>query len=228
MGRHAAILILVVGGLLLTPGAAGTAPDVPGDPTPPVVTPIISGTLGSNGWYVTTVTVNWSIVDPESIILSTDGCDARTLSADTTATTLTCRAESDGGITTVGKTFKIDKTAPGASSDPARAADANGWYNHALTVSYSGSDATSGVDSCSAPKTYSGPDSASATLSGTCTDKAGNTGQAPYLNQLIGQGQRFRSRVKRGNLYEIPVAYKVHDVVIELNVRLDDFARPRI
>jgi hypothetical protein len=35
LGRHAAILTLVVGGLLLTPGAAGTAPDVPGDPTRP-------------------------------------------------------------------------------------------------------------------------------------------------------------------------------------------------
>jgi len=180
LGRHAAILTLLVGGLLLMPGAAGTAPDVPGDPTPPVVTPIMSGTLGSNGWYVTSVTVNWSVVDPESVILSTDGCDTKTLSSDTTGLTLRCEAESDGGITAVSKTFKVDKTAPGASSDPARAADANGWYNHALTVSFSGSDATSGLDSCSAPKTYSGPDSANATLSGTCTDKAGNTGQAPF------------------------------------------------
>jgi hypothetical protein len=47
-------------------------------------------------------------------------------------------------------------------------------------------------------------------------------------HQLIGHGQRFRSRVKRGNLYEIPVADQVHHVVIELNVRLDDFACPRI
>ena len=180
MGRHAAILTLVVGGLLLTPGAAGTAPDVPGDPTPPVVTPIISGTTGSNGWYVTAVTVNWSIVDPESIILSTEGCDARTLSADTTGITLACRAESDGGITTVSKTFRIDKTAPGATPSPARQADANGWYNHSLSVGFSGSDATSGLDACSQAKTYSGPDSASATVTGSCTDKAGNTAQAPF------------------------------------------------
>ncbi|MGH2920883.1 MAG: hypothetical protein ACRDKU_02295, partial [Gaiellaceae bacterium] len=81
---------------------------VPGDPTPPVVTPVISGTLGAEGWYTSNVTVNWSVVDPESIILSTTGCDARTLIADTASTRLTCTAESDGGETTVAKTFKLD------------------------------------------------------------------------------------------------------------------------
>jgi hypothetical protein len=175
VGRHAAILTLFLGGLLLTPGAAGTAPEVPGDPTPPVVTPVISGTLGLNGWYVTTVTVSWSIVDPESIILSTDGCDTKTFAADTTGITLTCKAESDGGITTVSKTFKVDKTAPNASAGPDRSADANGWYNHSLTVGFSGTDATSGLDACSSPKTYAGPDSANATVTGSCTDKAGNS-----------------------------------------------------
>ncbi len=38
MRRLAAILILGIGGLLLVPGAPG-ALEVPGDPTPPVVTP---------------------------------------------------------------------------------------------------------------------------------------------------------------------------------------------
>ena len=44
--RHAAALLFAVAALLLTPGAAGL-PNVPGDPTPPVVTPVITGTLGS-------------------------------------------------------------------------------------------------------------------------------------------------------------------------------------
>ena len=56
---HRLLLILGVCGLLLTPNAGG-AVDVPGDPTPPVVTPLITGTLGTNGWYVSNVTVNWS------------------------------------------------------------------------------------------------------------------------------------------------------------------------
>ena len=75
MPRHAAALLFAVAALLLTPGAAGL-PNVPGDPTPPVVTPVITGTLGLNGWYTSNVTVNWSVTNPESIILSTTGCNA--------------------------------------------------------------------------------------------------------------------------------------------------------
>jgi hypothetical protein len=86
--RHRLLLLLGVGALLLTPNAGGSG-DVPGDPTPPVVTPVVHGTLGANGWYVSNVTVNWIVEDPESIILETRGCDARTLVADTVGTSLT-------------------------------------------------------------------------------------------------------------------------------------------
>jgi large repetitive protein len=155
-------------------------PDVPGDPTPPEVAPIITGTLGAQGWYTSNVTVNWSIVDPESIILSTSGCDTRTLTADTVATRLTCTAASDGGETAVSKTFKVDKTAPAATATPSRAPDANGWYNRDLSVGFGGGDATSGLESCSAAQTYGGPDSAGTSLSGTCRDQAGNVAQAAF------------------------------------------------
>ena len=58
MRRLGALLMLGVGALLLTPGAPGE-PDVPGDPTPPAVTPVITGTLGAEGWYTSNLTVNW-------------------------------------------------------------------------------------------------------------------------------------------------------------------------
>src|SRR5438046_6962391 len=57
-----------------------------------------------------------------------------------------------------------------------RAADHNGWYNANLTLSTSGTDATSLIDSCQADLLYSGPDDASALVSRTCTDNAGNVG----------------------------------------------------
>jgi len=174
MRRLAATLILGIGGLLLTPGA-GSAPAVPGDPTPPVVTPVITGTPGDNGWYTSNVTVNWLIEDPESIILETSGCDTQTFTADTAGTTLTCSARSDGGTTTVSITFNIDQTPPSANVTPSRSADANGWYNHTLTVTFAGSDAMSGLDSCTPSASYSGPDGANASVSGSCRDKAGNT-----------------------------------------------------
>jgi len=165
--------------LLPTSGAVGE-PNTPGDPTPPQVTPVIFGTLGANNWYTTNATLNWTVVDPESVILSTSGCDAATISSDTTAQTFTCSASSDGGTTTVTKTIKVDKTAPTVTAAPSRPADSNGWYNHAVSVSFSGADGTSGIDSCSATKSYSSPDSSGASVSGSCTDKAGNVGTASF------------------------------------------------
>jgi hypothetical protein len=47
-----------------------------GDPTLPEVAPVITGTLGDAGWYRSNVTVSWTVVDPESIILSTTGYGA--------------------------------------------------------------------------------------------------------------------------------------------------------
>jgi hypothetical protein len=52
----------------------------------------------------------------------------------------------------------------------------NGWYNHPLSVGFSGTDAVSGLDSCSAASTYTGPDSRTGSVTGTCSDKAGNVG----------------------------------------------------
>jgi len=78
--------------LLVVPSAGA----VPGDPTPPVVTPVIVGTLGSNGWYTSNVTVNWKVEDPESLILSSTGCGATTLTTDTAGTKLTLRRRATG------------------------------------------------------------------------------------------------------------------------------------
>jgi hypothetical protein len=171
---HRLLLLLGVCALLLTPSAGG-GPSIPGDPTPPVVTPHLFGTQGLNGWWVSNVTLNWTVEDPESVILETRGCDAVTLTNDTVGTSFTCYARSDGGETTVTITIRLDKTGPVVTATPSRTPDANGWYNHALTVGYSGTDATSGIDSCVSPQGYSGPDNANASVSGSCTDRAGNT-----------------------------------------------------
>jgi hypothetical protein len=125
--------------------------------------------------------VNWSYSDPESPVTATggtpNGCNATTLVNDTTPTLVECWAESAGGRTTIDKKFTIDKTAPAVTATPTRAADSNGWYNHALAVTFSGTDATSGIASCS-NGSYAGPDNGSASVSGSCTDKAGNVGTA--------------------------------------------------
>jgi hypothetical protein len=177
-----------------------------GQPTalPPNVTPVVYGTLGANGWYVTNVTLNWTIEIPHSW---DDGCGARTLIADTTGTSFTCSAGNgttcpnppDCALTTKTVTLKRDATAPTVVALAGRPADANGWYNHALAVGFSGTDATSQIASCT-QATYAGPDSPNASVSGSCSDNAGNHTAASFAFKYDATPPTLGSlNVKAGN-----------------------------
>jgi hypothetical protein len=62
-----------------------------------------------------------------------------------------------------------------------RSPDGGGFYNHQLSVAWSGVDATSGIASCSSMP-YAGPDGTNVALTGTCKDKAGNISAAvPFV-----------------------------------------------
>jgi len=91
----------------------------------------------------------------------------------------TCRDNAGNVSAPQAFSFQYDGSAPTVGATPSRSPDSNGWYSHALTVSFGGSDATSGVESCSSAS-YAGPDSASASIGGTCTDKAGNVGAGSF------------------------------------------------
>jgi alpha-tubulin suppressor-like RCC1 family protein len=151
---------------------------VPPDNTPPVITPSITGTLGTNGWYTSNVTVSWTVVDDESSVSSQTGCEETTISADTNGQTLTCTATSAGGTDSRSVTIRRDATPPGinlASRLPA--ANSNGWNNANVTVTWSCTDATSGVVSTSVSQPVSS-EGQNQSAPGTCTDQAGNTAQA--------------------------------------------------
>jgi len=165
-----AVLLIVAASVLAGPGAAAPSADVE-------ITLAITGTLGMNSWYTSNVTVNWVVTGAAN----SSGCDAKTLTADTSGVTLTCSASNLDGTSTASKsrTFKIDKTPPVVTATPARPADKNGWYNHPLAVKFSGTDATSGIGACTSAD-YKGPDDPSAAVPGSCTDVAGNTGASKF------------------------------------------------
>src|SRR5690606_32219378 len=59
---------------------------------------------------------------------------------------------------------------------PDRAPDAGGWYNAPVTFEATGTDSGgSGIDECDEDETYSGPDSATASVAMSCLDVAGNS-----------------------------------------------------
>ena len=164
--RRLVLVSAVVGMLLAAPTAAGT---------PPEITVTVFGTVGSNGWYRSNVTINWRVSGAES----SSGCDAVTLTADTLGTKVTCTAVNGGDQTSKTVTIKLDKSAPTAAPVPERSPDANGWYNRPLVVLWTGIDATAGMEACSSGQ-YAGPDNGDGVITGSCRDLAGNVTDAPF------------------------------------------------
>jgi hypothetical protein len=143
----------------------------------------VTGTPGSNGWYVTDVLVSWTVVDPESAIISTLGCDPATVDYDIPGVIFTCEATSAGGIASESVTFKRDATPPVvAISTPADSA----VYGLGMPVlaSWAASDAMSGIDTVTATAVNGGPvDTSTAgtkTFTLSATDNAGNTASVTH------------------------------------------------
>jgi hypothetical protein len=156
--------------LVVAPGASGLSAALDIQYT-------ITGTLGTNNWYVSNVTVKWTYTGETR----TKGCDTQTLSADTPGQTMTCEAWNDdtGEHASKDVTIKRDKTAPSVSIALERQPDANGWYNRPFTVAWAGADATSGIAGCTATR-YAGPDNPNGLAAGSCTDKAGNVAGSSF------------------------------------------------
>ncbi len=117
------------------------------DSTPPVIQAIVKGTQGNNGWYTGNVDLTWSVSDPDSAITSTSGCNNVSVTTDTSGKTYTCQAGSNGGNSSKSVTIKRDATPPKATIVTP---DSGATYTQGQTVkaSYTCSDSTSGVGSC--------------------------------------------------------------------------------
>jgi hypothetical protein len=163
-------LFLLVSGLvcLVAPSAAGA--------TSVTVDPVVTGTPGSNGWYVSNVNVNWQFSpSPDAV----SGCFIGTITAEGHKH-IVCTATWTGiASLTYTLDIYIDKTPPTVRGVPSRAPDANGWYDKPVSVRFVGTDPTSGVAACTSTS-YSGPDNGNASVAGTCTDKAGHVGSGTY------------------------------------------------
>jgi hypothetical protein len=159
------------------------------DTTPPVITPNVSGSLGNDGWYISDVTVNWTITDPESGIASSTGCDPTTLTTDTAGTILICSATNGAGLSnSASVTVKLDKTAPDIIiTSPGDGASY--LFNAAVASSYNCTDATSGVSTCNGPVVSSGNFDTSPvgahTFTVTAVDVAGNQAQLVHYYSAI-------------------------------------------
>jgi hypothetical protein len=160
MSRRLLRTLALAACLAATPGVAAASL--------PQVDYTLAGRAGDNGWYTGPVTIAWTIANATDIDCTT----IETLRDDTTGTQRSCTASNaDGPVTGHTKAIMIDQTPPiGVLATPQRPADHGAFYTAPLTIAWSGTDATSGIASCTTI-TYAGD---AATPAGTCRDRAGN------------------------------------------------------
>jgi hypothetical protein len=156
----------------------------PADTTPPVITKVVTGTLGSNNWYTSNVTVDWTVTDAQSTVTSTTGCGTQNFTSETAAVTSSCSATSAGGTSSDSVSLKIDKTGPtSVSLAPSGTLGTNDWFTSNVAVTTNGTDALSGV-TCSALQNLTSETSGTV-VNGSCTNGAGLTTNAAPITVKI-------------------------------------------
>ncbi len=170
---------LLLGVLALALVSAGVGTAQANSITPSCQSPPFTGLFDDcSGWHIADVRLTWDWEPKTETAFS--GCNTSTVTSDTQGAQRNCHVEWGGLQLDATVTIKVDKTAPTVvAATPERPPDHGGWYNRPVTFSFVGSDATSGLESCS-PATYGGPDGAVALVTGECRDIAGNSGVGSF------------------------------------------------
>lgn len=137
------------------------------------VTPMCNGQACTGAWYTSPVAVTW-VVSQSPAPDSTTGCAGVEPSSHDLVATTACEAIWTASSDDIKRTYTVhvELSSPTITATADRSPDPNGWYNHPVSVSFSGS-AFSGIQACSPTNTYGGPAGANVTINGSCTDNAG-------------------------------------------------------
>jgi hypothetical protein len=172
-------LVTVVSAALLLPAAASADPQLSYSCYSP---PQSATPVNCYQWKTSPVLLSWSYDPGKAQPTPLDSCRPQTISTDTAGLRVSCEIQDVLDQSTTMKTavIRLDATAPSVTGlAPARPPDYDGWWNHPVALAFQGSDATSGIAACSST-TYSGPDSATAQVTGTCRDAAGNASTGSF------------------------------------------------
>src|SRR5919198_1488445 len=118
-----------------------------GRSTTPTINHTQAPAANGNGWNNSGVTVTFICGDALSGIASCTSPQTVTTEGQNQPVTGTA-VDNAGNSATDPATVSIDKSAPTVSAASDRPANANGWYNADVTVSFTCADALSGIDVC--------------------------------------------------------------------------------
>jgi hypothetical protein len=145
------------------------------DKTPPTITATPSPAPNANGWNNTSVTVSFKTSDALSGV---DTCDPPvTVTAEGTTVVTGTVKDKAGNTSTVSITVKIDKTPPTITA-VVTPTPVNGINTGPVTITFTCTDALSGVATCPTPLSVTTTGGIAKSFSGTATDKAGNSATA--------------------------------------------------
>lgn len=149
------------------------------DPSAPGILSSVVGALGDDGWYVSNVSLSWTVSEPQSPnSLQKTGCVDQSITSDQAPTTYSCAAQSAGGSAgPVDVSIKRDATKPTIDGSASPAANGAAWNNSNVTVSFTCADNLSGIASCGPSETLSS-EGAGQSSTGTAVDNAGNNDTA--------------------------------------------------
>ena len=143
------------------------------DSNPPTITITQTPLPNVNGWNNSNVTLTFACADSGSGVAS---CPTPvTLTADGAGQPVSGTAfDNAGNSASASTTVSIDKTAPSITGQASPPANSNGWNSTDVVVTFSCSDALSGVATCPPPQTVT-QEGAAQSVTGTAVDRAGNT-----------------------------------------------------
>jgi hypothetical protein len=138
----------------------------------PKIKAIVTPAPNANGWHKSDVTVTFECSDYLSGVA--ECTPPLTVSTEGAGQVVTgTAADKAGNDATASVTLNIDKTEPTITAAVEPPANANGWHNTDVTVTFECSDSLSGVAECPADVTVT-TEGAGQVVTGTAADKAGN------------------------------------------------------
>lgn len=161
------------------------------DDTPPVSTVSLAPPALASGWHNGNVTATITATDAgsgvEHIDYSTTGSQVSagskagdqatvTISNEGNTTLSYFATDNAGNVETPphSATVRIDRTAPEITGNQTPTANANGWNNTDVTVTFNCTDALSGVQSCTPEQTVISSEGANQSVTGEAVDNADN------------------------------------------------------
>ena len=142
----------------------------------------ITGPRGNAGWFVGDIDYRWTIGNQGFDNVNSVGCGSGVVDFDTRGFEISCAVTNPKGTSSRSYLVRRDSVAPLALPEYSSMPNTNGWYKSPVTVSYVGTDATSGVVACSNSSTIGTEGENQIPATGTCTDAAGNISTPANVN----------------------------------------------